>query len=227
MERWKSSPDLLSKIVKRLGEKGITVVVDRPNGTTGKSLYHMPGVEPIITKTGKVLNDTDIQALADEAEAGYDVSHLARNGNSGGPKNPFQERSVSYKIAASLMAGEMLRASEVRKRYGCSDALLGLVLRRLRREGFQIESDRRKGEHRLAHISSAAHIVPNGKRPVKRKPAKRAKKQVTAPETPRSDARPAISPERLLEKMFPTGVPIGKVEQVASWLALTRALLED
>jgi hypothetical protein len=28
------------------------------------------------TKTGKVLTDEDIQALADEAERGYDVSHL-------------------------------------------------------------------------------------------------------------------------------------------------------
>jgi|KBSMisStaDraftv2_1062788.scaffolds.fasta_scaffold173882_4 hypothetical protein len=28
------------------------------------------------TKTGKVLTDAEIQALADEAEAGYDVSHL-------------------------------------------------------------------------------------------------------------------------------------------------------
>lgn len=33
--------------------------------------------EPLVTKTGKVLTDADIQALADEAEAGYDVSHLA------------------------------------------------------------------------------------------------------------------------------------------------------
>jgi hypothetical protein len=29
--------------------------------------------EPIVTKTGKVLTDADIQALADEAEAGYPV----------------------------------------------------------------------------------------------------------------------------------------------------------
>ena len=29
-----------------------------------------------VTKTGKVLTDADIQALADEAERGYDVSHL-------------------------------------------------------------------------------------------------------------------------------------------------------
>jgi len=28
------------------------------------------------TKTGRVLSDEDIQALADEAEVGYDVSHL-------------------------------------------------------------------------------------------------------------------------------------------------------
>lgn len=28
------------------------------------------------TKTGRVLTDEDIQALADEAEQGYDVSHL-------------------------------------------------------------------------------------------------------------------------------------------------------
>jgi hypothetical protein len=31
---------------------------------------------PVTTKTGKVLADADIQALADEAESGYDVSHL-------------------------------------------------------------------------------------------------------------------------------------------------------
>jgi hypothetical protein len=29
-----------------------------------------------VTKSGKVLTDEDIQALADEAEQGYDVSHL-------------------------------------------------------------------------------------------------------------------------------------------------------
>jgi hypothetical protein len=29
--------------------------------------------EPIVTKTGRVLTDADIQALADEAEAGYPV----------------------------------------------------------------------------------------------------------------------------------------------------------
>lgn len=28
------------------------------------------------TKTGKVLTDADLEALADEAERGYDVSHL-------------------------------------------------------------------------------------------------------------------------------------------------------
>lgn len=32
--------------------------------------------ELLVTKTGKVLTDDDIQALADEAERGYDVSHL-------------------------------------------------------------------------------------------------------------------------------------------------------
>lgn len=31
---------------------------------------------PFVTSTGKVLADADIQALADEAERGYDVSHL-------------------------------------------------------------------------------------------------------------------------------------------------------
>lgn len=39
--------------------------------------------EPIRTKTGKVLTDADIQALADEAERGYDISHLMK-----GPKLP-------------------------------------------------------------------------------------------------------------------------------------------
>jgi hypothetical protein len=30
----------------------------------------------LVTKSGKVLTDADIEALADEAERGYDVSHL-------------------------------------------------------------------------------------------------------------------------------------------------------
>jgi hypothetical protein len=34
--------------------------------------------EPIVTKTGRVLTDTDIQALALEAERGYDVSELKK-----------------------------------------------------------------------------------------------------------------------------------------------------
>jgi hypothetical protein len=33
-------------------------------------------VEQFITKSGKVLTDADIEALADEAERGYDVSQL-------------------------------------------------------------------------------------------------------------------------------------------------------
>jgi len=31
----------------------------------------LPEAPPLVTKTGKVLTDADIQALADEAEAGY------------------------------------------------------------------------------------------------------------------------------------------------------------
>ena len=34
------------------------------------------GPGPWVTKSGKVLTDADIQALAEEAERGYDVSHL-------------------------------------------------------------------------------------------------------------------------------------------------------
>jgi hypothetical protein len=32
--------------------------------------------QPYVTKTGKVLSDAEIETLADEAERGYDVSHL-------------------------------------------------------------------------------------------------------------------------------------------------------
>lgn len=35
-----------------------------------------PQGQPYVTKTGRELSDADIQALADEAERGYDVSHL-------------------------------------------------------------------------------------------------------------------------------------------------------
>lgn len=37
---------------------------------------------PYRTKTGKWLTDEDIEALADEAERGYDVSQLSRSQNS-------------------------------------------------------------------------------------------------------------------------------------------------
>lgn len=36
------------------------------------------GTEPLVTKTGKELSNLDIQLLADEAERGYDVSHLVK-----------------------------------------------------------------------------------------------------------------------------------------------------
>lgn len=43
---------------------------------------------PLVTKSGKVLTDDDIEALADEAEAGYDL---------GDPKHPsFRERIVAF-----------------------------------------------------------------------------------------------------------------------------------
>jgi hypothetical protein len=43
----------------------------------------------LTTKTGKVLTDDDIQALADEAEQGYDVEHLKA-----GPRRDHQRRRV-------------------------------------------------------------------------------------------------------------------------------------
>jgi hypothetical protein len=39
--------------------------------------------EEYVTKSGRVLTDADIQELADEAERGYDVSHLMGNDKDG------------------------------------------------------------------------------------------------------------------------------------------------
>ena len=53
---------------------------------------------PWVTKTGKVLTDADIEALADEAEQGYDVSHLK-----GKPSRS------SYLFASPLVMARMLK----------------------------------------------------------------------------------------------------------------------
>lgn len=34
------------------------------------------GEEPVLTKSGRILTDADIQALVDEAEQGYDVDKI-------------------------------------------------------------------------------------------------------------------------------------------------------
>lgn len=33
--------------------------------------------EPLVTRSGRTMTDDEVEALADEAERGYDVSHLA------------------------------------------------------------------------------------------------------------------------------------------------------
>lgn len=67
--------------------KGVAVphgarLVDR--GYRGQGLFgpRVYAVEPsYVTKTGKVLTDEDLEKLADEAERGYDVSHLKDRGD--------------------------------------------------------------------------------------------------------------------------------------------------
>ena len=54
------------KSFRRVGVPGLTHHVARIEAAS----------KPIKTKTGKVLTDADIYALADEAERGYDISHL-------------------------------------------------------------------------------------------------------------------------------------------------------
>jgi len=62
----------------------------------------VPG-EPYVTKTGKVLTDEDIQALADEAEQGYDVSQAVK----------YDEAEASafeaFQIVAEIQSAYLLR----------------------------------------------------------------------------------------------------------------------
>jgi hypothetical protein len=52
------------------GEQETTEVEETPEAATA-------GEDPLVTKTGKVLTDEEIQALADEAEEGYEVEAVA------------------------------------------------------------------------------------------------------------------------------------------------------
>lgn len=58
------------------------------------------------TKTGKVLTDADIEALADEAEKGYDVSHLAGAPDRRPPATPRLEPLTGSAEAAELVDQE-------------------------------------------------------------------------------------------------------------------------
>jgi len=50
--------------------------VDERHGYCGHCHDYTGHEQPMVTKTGKVLTDEDIQALADEAERGYDVERI-------------------------------------------------------------------------------------------------------------------------------------------------------
>jgi predicted HicB family RNase H-like nuclease len=71
------------------------------------------------TKTGRVLTDADIEALADEAERGYDVEHLAKK--SGRPRIgsgpavvvPVRLHADLHNAAKSLAEAEQTSLSEV------------------------------------------------------------------------------------------------------------------
>src|SRR5215470_11620816 len=61
------------------------------------------------TKTGRVLTDADIQALADEAERGYDVEHLKRPGRPRMGSAPAMV--VPVRLHADLLAALKARAA--------------------------------------------------------------------------------------------------------------------
>jgi hypothetical protein len=48
--------------------------------------------EPLVTKTGKVLTDADIEALADEAEFGYEISGGGAGGSESGTATRLRAR---------------------------------------------------------------------------------------------------------------------------------------
>lgn len=58
-------------------EMGVTHRCVRPPGHGSEHRCHC-GETVYVTKTGRVLTDADIQALADEAMTGYDIEHLRR-----------------------------------------------------------------------------------------------------------------------------------------------------
>lgn len=61
------------------GKGSVDIICELCTGSGTFDLSPAPGRH--VTRTGKVLTDTDIQNLADEAERGYDVSHLTGTGH--------------------------------------------------------------------------------------------------------------------------------------------------
>jgi hypothetical protein len=70
--------------------------------------------DPIVTKSGRVLTDTDIEALAAEAEQGYDVSHLP-------PADPKRIEHVAQKFAAIVRDAGESDQSKIRRQLERAD----------------------------------------------------------------------------------------------------------
>lgn len=78
----------------------------------GESLEGYPAwQQPIVTKTGRVLTDADTEALADEAEHGYDVRVVARRHASGDQADAALARAARSAVAAGepLVSWEQVR----------------------------------------------------------------------------------------------------------------------
>lgn len=83
--------ELFDELIRKIGEKRVKIAEEDPPNETQATMtegviigldmaeaivHEVFGRQPLITKSGKVLTDEDIERLADEAERGYDIENL-------------------------------------------------------------------------------------------------------------------------------------------------------
>lgn len=90
---------------------------------------------PLTTKTGKVLTDSDIQALADEAEKGYDVSHLL------GVVEPEEQLAMEGMPTSPPSDRDPRPYEEARDRLAQAQAITQERLRDLRKQREEINAE--------------------------------------------------------------------------------------
>jgi hypothetical protein len=117
--------------------------------------------EPVVTRTGKVLTDDDIQALADEAEAGYDLDQLTPIPGHDGPGHTADGPADCPRCALLREHGPALEAAAARVEAELHDREGARIALRQRQDAERVTMARRHAAERAGFESAVTPFRPD------------------------------------------------------------------